>query len=179
MEVIFPDHLERPDLGTEQEIVSAIARLWSRDFAVYTAACRQLVDSGETALPYLGYFGDVRKELLPGHSVSVTRVVLAPILARLSPDRVGVALASPYAPVRIAAAQAVAERGLVEHAPRLQRMLSDPQEATRSASIAALRALYNSYLDYRADDPPARRERAAAEWDRFLRARAEEAASDR
>ncbi len=173
LDVVFPLHLERPDLATEQEIVSAIARLWSSDFGVYTAACRQLVETGEPAVPYLGYFGDVSKELLPGHSVSVTRIVLAPILSRLPPPRLGTALASPYAPVRIAAARAVAERGLKEHAPQLQAMLRDPQEATRAAAIAALRALFNVYLGFRADDPPARREQAVREWAEFLQVQGE------
>jgi len=168
VEVVFPPHLARPDHAAEQEIVAAIARLWSPDFAVYTAACRQLVAAGETAVPYLGYFGDVPKELLPGHRVSVSRVVLAPILAALPSDRVGHALASPYAPVRIAAARAAGERGLVEHAPTLVALLDDPGEPTRAAAIAALRTLYNAYFGYQADDLPARRREAAARWRTFV-----------
>lgn len=164
VEVVFPEHLRRPDRAREQEILAAIGRLWSSEFTVYTNACRELVEAGEVAVPYLGYFGDVRKELQPGQTVNVTRIVVEPILRGLEPDRVEAALRSPYRPVRVAAAHVAGERGLVEVTPALLDLLDAHDVDDREAAVYGLRSLHNRYLGYRPDDPPARREAAATRW---------------
>jgi hypothetical protein len=164
VDVVFPDPLVRPERAREQEILAAIGRLWSNEFTVYTNACRQLVEAGELAVPYLGYFGDARKELQPGQTVDVTRIVLETILRDLPADRVEAALRSPYRPVRVSAAHVAGARGLVEVTPRLLDLLDADEEADREAAVYGLRSLHNRYFDYRPGDPPARREAAAARW---------------
>jgi len=172
VEVEFPPHLARPTREEEERIVSAIGRLWSSEFTVYTKACRELVEIGEPATPYLGYFGDVQKELQPGQRVNVTRIALEPILGTLPGDRLAAALDSKYRAVRIAAAHVAGRRGMTDLTPALLRMLEDSDVADREAAVYALRSLHNRYFGYRASDPRETRDAAAALWRAWWDARA-------
>ncbi|MFQ5845239.1 MAG: HEAT repeat domain-containing protein, partial [Planctomycetota bacterium] len=163
-QVEFPDHLEPPDDATAERILEAVADLWSQDLQVCTEAGMRLMEMGEVAVPYLGYFGPAQKRLRPGRRVRPSALLLPRLLRRVSDEHLAAALRSPYPSVRAAAAAVAGEtgrRGMVE--PLLEA-LDDPEPAVRRASVAALRRITKRFHGYRPGDPPQKRAPAVARW---------------
>jgi hypothetical protein len=156
-----------PRLSEAEELAIAgdIEELLAGGFDVYPVAARRLILRGGTVLPVLGQAAErnpapaVRKERIS--------IVLGPVLRELPEDRMLVALSSPYAVVRAAAAGAVGERRLKPFGPRLVVLLEDKDIRVRGAAIMSLRMLTGEFIEYRADDPPAARAAAAARWDEY------------
>lgn len=164
--VLIPDHLGRLDPESEAFAATAVFALDSGDFASYSSAAAGLIELGEPVLPYLGYVGDA-----PGSNARLygaVTVVMGPIFEEIEPDHVRLHLDSPYRAVRAAAATAVGERELKEHAGRLVDLLEDDRTEVRHAAIRSLRQLYNRFFGYRADEPARRRARAVVLWRQLL-----------
>lgn len=162
--VAFPEGLARPDPALEGAIVESIARLWSPELGVYAEAAKRLMAIGEPSVPYLGYYGDVEKEIVPGQRMSIARCVVDPILETLPPDLLSRHLRSPYRQVRASAAIAVGKRRLREHLPALLDLLEDPETLVRAAANTSLRMVTNRFLAFRADAPAPERAAAVARW---------------
>ncbi|MHC4547180.1 MAG: HEAT repeat domain-containing protein [Planctomycetota bacterium] len=160
-EVVIPAHLERPSLETEMRIAAEVEALLSDDFSVYPQAARHLVARGEVAVPYLGYFGEDHRD---AEDELRFFIVLKPVFMEVPAEHLGHHLSSTYREVRAAAAHAVGERRLTEHAPKLVDLLSDPEEEVRRAGVTALRMISNRFFGYRADQQPGRRGAATAKW---------------
>ena len=163
-EVVFPDEVERPSLDEERKIVDAVARLWSNDLTTYSNAGHELVEAGVQAVPYLGYFGKVEKEVGPEHRVNITRIVLLPILAKVPPETLTSFLRSPYAAVRVASAMIVGEEKLEVQVPHVIELLDDEQEEVRRAAVGALRRCANRFHGYRPSAPPEQRAEGVRRW---------------
>ena len=163
-EVVFPKGVERPGPDEELKIVDAVARLWSKDLTTYSNAGHELVEAGVRAVPYLGYFGKVEKEVGPGHRVNITRIVLLPILAKVPPETLTSFLSSPYAAVRVASAMVVGEAKLEAQIPHVIALLDDEQEEVRRAAVGALRRCANRFYGYRPDDPAEKRAEGVRRW---------------
>jgi hypothetical protein len=157
-EVVRPADLVRVAPGVEARLVEALEDLDSPGFDTFTTASRTLAQMGEPVLPYLGHAARTEG------STSRLGIVSGVVLRRLPSERLRVYLGSPYALLRASAADLVGERHLTEHAGRLVGLLDDPEPAVRHRAVVALRVLSNRFLGYRADDPPAKREEAAARW---------------
>ena len=84
----------RPPPAQEQRLARAIEALSARDFATFSAAAREVVEMGETAVPYLGHAGTLDD---PSPRIPITvRAIL-----KSGPERsVQLQLASRYASVR-------------------------------------------------------------------------------
>ena len=163
-EVLLPDGVVRPSLDEERKIVDAVARLWSNDLTTYSNAGHELVEAGVQAVPYLGYFGEVEKEVGPGHKVNITRIVLLLILAKVPPETLTSFLGSPYAAVRVAAAMVVGEEKLEAQVRHVIELLDDGQEEVRRAAIGALRRCANRFYGYRPSDLPENRAESVRRW---------------
>lgn len=157
-----------PDPAVEGEIIEAVARLWSADFAVYTEAGKSLLALGEQAIPYLGYYGDVKKELWPGQEMPIARCILDPIIESVPPERLPGYLKSPYRQVRASAAMSCGERRERSQVPLLLDLLEDPEPMVRAAANAALRMISNRFFDFRPDGPDHLRTAAIARWRRHF-----------
>ncbi|MHC4939186.1 MAG: HEAT repeat domain-containing protein [Planctomycetota bacterium] len=163
-EVEFPPGLERPAPQREADIVAAVEDLISEDFGERTHGSRALLAYGEASIPYLGN-RVAAAEHGPDPDCPHCIIVNA-IVAKLPANRVGLHLDSPYAIVRIAAAESAGERGLDEFAPKLAQRLDDPELEVRRASVTALRRITRKFLGYRASDPASKRAGAAEAWRR-------------
>ena len=163
-QVRFPDGMERPAPAREADIVAAVEDLISGDFGHRTRGSRALLAYGESAIPYLG--SRVNAEgAVPDPDCSHCIIVHA-IMAKLSAARLAVHLDSPYAIVRIAAAEVAGERGMNELAPALALRLDDTELEARRASVTALRRITRRFLGYRASDSEQKRAKAAEAWRR-------------
>ena len=160
--VRIPGHLERPTREVETEIAEDAHALLRGDFTVYPTAARRLVKRGEIVVPYLGFMGE---QQLPEHA-RTTRIpiVLKPLLLEAPPDHIGVYLVSPYRDARAAAAVAVGERRITDHATMLVDLLDDPEVDVRRSAVTALRRISNEFFGYRAEDSAPRRARPTAKW---------------
>jgi len=160
--VRIPSPLERPTRVAENDIADDVHALLHGPFTVYPTAARRLVKRGEIVVPYLGYVGE---QQLPERA-RTTRIpiVLKPLLLAAPPEMVGVYLVSPYSEVRAAAAVAVGERRLTDHAKRLVELLDDPKVEVRRAAVTALRRISNEFFGYRAEDSAGRRAAPTAKW---------------
>jgi len=167
--VRWPPDTRRPSDAEQLEIAADIDTLLTAEFDEYPEAGRRLIEHGETVIPCLGQAAQrhpapaVRKERL--------KIVFRPVLAELAPERVLIALASPYPAVRAAAAWSAGDRGLEPLGLRLIELLDDPDTEVRRRAIAALRKITGEFLGYRADDSPSARAANAAEWHEFWRQR--------
>jgi hypothetical protein len=159
-EVERPDDLERLIPEAELGVVEALADLESPGFDTFTGASRSLAHAGEPVLPYLGHAARTGSEDARARLGIVSSVVLR----RIPSDRLRVYLESPYALLRATTSELVGERHLTEHAGRLVALLDDPETGVRHHAVVALRVLSNRFFGYRAEDPPAKREEAAARW---------------
>ena len=165
-EVRVPAGEERLSPEEEQIVTAAVAKLDSKDFAVYSSAASLLAGMGEAVVPYLGYVGDPGS---PGdRTFSIITVVLTPILYATPPERVGAHLSSPYRAVRAAAAATMGERHLMDNAADLVDLLEDPDKQVRRAAIRALRVLYNRFFGYNPGAAHDDRADAVAKWRQFV-----------
>jgi hypothetical protein len=160
--VQIPPHLGRPPRAAETAIGEDVHALLYGDFSVYPTAARRLVKRGEVVVPYLGFMGV--QELPAQARTTRISIVLKPLLLGAPPEHVGGHLHSPYRDVRVAAAVAVGERRISEHATVLVDLLDDPEVEVRRAAVTALRRISNEFFGYRADDSDPRRAGPAAKW---------------
>jgi len=158
----MPAWIDPPSAEERRQIVDAIGRLTSEDFAEYAKAARRLIAIGRAAIPYLGGFGDRQGEEQGARGRA--RLVLAPILERLEAPEIGRWMGSPAATTRAAAARAAGLGPHPELASRLMDLLEDEDLGVRREAIAALRRLTGRFLGYRPDDSPERRRRAIERW---------------
>jgi hypothetical protein len=164
-----PLDLPRPTPADEMAIAADIDGLLTGDFDIYPAAGRRLILRGEIVLPYLGHAAE--RHPSPRARRERVSIVFAPLLESMTPERLLVALASPYTATRAAAAEAAGERRLEAMGQRLIEMLEDPDLEVRRASIVALRKTSGEFLGYRPDDPEATRSKNALEWQEYWRRR--------
>ncbi|MEE8105160.1 MAG: HEAT repeat domain-containing protein [Planctomycetota bacterium] len=177
-EVVFPVHLPRPEIGKEQFIIDAVARLWAEDIGTYARAGNDLVGIGPGAVPYLGYFGEVKKEVAPGQHVNITGLVLEPILAKVQPEELDEFLKSPYPAVRLASARVAGKSERKQHVDSLLVLLNDNRESVRRASVASLRRLTRHFVGYRPSGSDRERNDAANRWRVWWAGHPADAASD-
>jgi len=165
----WPPDTPRPSDAVLGEIGTDIDVLLTKEFEDYPEAGRRLIERGEAVIPCLGHAA--RRHPAPAVRKERLEIVFRPALAQLPPERLLIALASPYPAVRAAAAWTAGDRGLEPLGLRLIELLDDPDVEVRRYAIAALRKITGEFLGYRADDPPAARAAAAAEWHEFWRQR--------
>ena len=177
-EVVFPVHLPRPRIGVEQSIIDAVARLWAGDVGTYARAGNELVVIGPEAVPYLGYFGEVKKEIAPGQYVNITGLVLEPILSKVEPEALDEFLSSPYPAVRLASARVAGESERKQHMDPLLALLDDERESVRRAAVASLRRLTRHFDGYRPGGSEQERNAAAQRWRDYCASYAADAASE-
>ena len=91
-------------------------------------------------------------------------------MGKLPPTRIGVHLESPYAIVRIAAAEIAGERRMFSLAPVLVSLLDDGEVSVRRAAVTALRRIARTFVGYRAGDSPTKRAKPIAAWKRVVAA---------
>ncbi len=159
----WPAGLRRPSENDELAIATEIEQLLTGDFDVYPVAARSLIRRGDIVLPCLGQAAE--RSPAPAARRDRLAIVLGPVLRDASPERVLIALSSPYGAVRAAAAAAVGARRLDSLGPRLIVLLEDRDVRVRSAAITSLRMLTGEFLEYKPDDPPAARAAAADKWE--------------
>ncbi len=165
----WPAGVPRPSEREELAIAGDIDQLLTGDFDVYPVAARRLILRGSIVLPCLGQAAE--RNPAPLNRKGRLSIVLGPVLRDASEERVLLALSSPYATVRAAAAVATGERGIRSLGPRLVALLEDRDILVRRAAIMSLRMLTGEFLDYKADDPPAERAAAADRWDELWQRR--------
>lgn len=161
-DVRWPRGAPRPSAADEVRIAGDIDALLTGDFDVYPLAGRRLIERGQDVLPYLGHAAD--RHPAPSARKERLDIVFGPVLRDTTEQRVLLALSSPYAAVRTAAAGSAGEREAVALGPRLIELLEDKDLKVRSAAIASLRRITGEFLEYDPDDPPAARAAGAARW---------------
>jgi len=143
---------------------AAVRALVDPAFEVRTQAARNLVASGDAAVPALGRAGDLIVPVAGGLRVSATRSVLQSILERSDPELLEQHLGSPWPNVRRAAAEEIGRRDRWSAIPRLIERLDDSDGDVRGAAAASLRRLTNTFLGYRAEASLSRRRGGADRW---------------
>jgi hypothetical protein len=167
-EVTIPEHLERLDREQELALAKALRDLARDDFGTSSSGMRRIVEFGEPVVPYLGYAGDALAERhREEFEDSCAVILLEPILEEVSSEHIGAHLESPYACVRIAAAEVAGQKRQTEHAGRLIVLLDDPEIEVRRAAIVSLRMLANRFFGYRPSDSTRRRADAVDRWRAF------------
>ncbi len=167
-EVTIPEHLERLDREQELDLARALHDFAREDFGTSSSGMRRIVEFGEPVVPYLGYAGDALAERSrEGFEDSCAVILIEPILDEVPSDHIGAHLESPYACVRIAAAEVAGQKRQTEHAGRLIVLLDDPEIEVRRAAIVSLRMLANRFFGYRPSDSARRRADAVERWRSF------------
>lgn len=167
-EVKLEPGFERPGPLREADIARSLTLLGSKDFGDRTRGSRSLLAYGEQAVPYLGHRVGITG--LPPDPHCAACIVVRSIIGKLPPQRIGVHLESPYAIVRIAAAEIAGERRMFSLAPVLVALLDDDEVSVRRASVTALRRIARAFVGYRAGDSPAKRAKSIAAWKRVVAA---------
>jgi hypothetical protein len=168
-DVRWPGGIPRPSPQEELRIAQDLDAVLTGDFDIYPLAARRLILRGTAVLPYLGHAAE--RNPAPAARKERLRIVFDPVLRDATEESVLVALSSPYAAVRAAAAASAGEREFVALGPRLIDLLEDKDLKVRRAAIASLRMLTGQFLEYRPDDPAAERAAGAARWDEYWRQR--------
>jgi hypothetical protein len=164
-DVLRPANLRRQTPTDELAIAEDIDRLLTGDFDAYPTAGRRLIRRGEPVIPYLGHAA-LRHPAPAAHKERLA-IAYGPVLDALPPERVLVALASPYAATRVAAATSAGERRLEPLGQRLIELLEDPDIHVRRAAITSLRMISGEFIGYRATDSPSERAAAARQWQEY------------